>query len=299
MRYKIIIPILVCMLFITACGNSDTGNTQSTGAFIGGSEGIDATFEPFGVEEDNIYSLFETEAFPIEIRFQNKGEYEIQPGDINIELLGPSEEEFTGIANRNLQNQDLIEKISELVPNGGEEIITFATDAQYNTDVTGYIDREWFANIDYNYQTKIVMPEICLKEDLTDKRVCTVKESKTFFVSGSPIQATTVDESTSGRGIMAVKIAIENVGDGKVAKLDGEFGVSDRLGFSLDDQAWECKSAGKINEARLVDGKADVVCKLKEPLAEKTLSTKQLTLTLNFKYREIIQEKVRIKQSDE
>jgi hypothetical protein len=298
MRYKIIIPILVCMLFITACGNSDTGNIQSSGAFIGGSVGIEATFEPFGVEEDNIYSLFITESFPIEVRFQNKGEYEIQPGDITVELLGPSQEEFTGIANRNLQNQDIIEKISELVPNGGEEIITFATDAQYATDVTGFIDREWFTNIDYNYETKIVMPEICLKEDLTDNRVCTVKESKEFFVSGSPISATTVDESTSGKGIMAIKIAIANVGPGKVAKRDGEFGISDRLSFSLDDPSWECKSGGKVNEARLVDGKADVVCKLINPLSEGTLSTKQLTLTLSYKYREIIQEKVRINQSD-
>ena len=95
-----------------------------------------------------------------------------------------------------------------------------------------------------------------------------------------------------------MKISVSNAGSStaKVAKPGEDFGVRNLLAFSLDDPAWECKSAGKLNEARLDEGKAEIVCKLKEPLAKGQVSTKQLKLTLDYKYRELISEKLRVKQ---
>ena len=70
--------------------------------------------------------------------------------------------------------KEIIDKICDLVPLGGEETISFSDEAKYKQTVTGFVDREWFGNIEYNYKTYIIIPEVCLKEDVTDERVCKV-----------------------------------------------------------------------------------------------------------------------------
>jgi len=289
--------LIVSLLFLTACKKEGVAPTK--GVFIGGSQGIVINFEPFGVEENGIYTIFDTETLPIEVTLRNKGEYELQAGESAVKLLGPSQEEFSGISSWELKNKDSIDKISELVPEGGEETISFASDAKYTGEVIGLSEREWFANLEYDYETYLIIPEVCLKEDLTDTRICEVSEPKAFHVSGAPITINSVEESTAGKGIMALKIGISNVGGGKVTKQGEDFGVREELTYSLDDQDWECKSGGKVDEARLIDGQAEIVCKLKEPLTEDTLSTKQVKLTLEYRYRDLIQEKLSLKESAE
>lgn len=294
---SILIIILVAGLFIiTGCGGGEEKVT-TTGAFIGGTQGIVTNFEAFGVEEGNVDTIFDTETFPLEVTLKNKGEYKLKPGDITVKLLGPSQDEFKGVSSWELKNKGEIDIISELLPTGGEETLTFATDAQYTQDVTGLSDREWFANIDYNYQTYLIIPEVCLKEDLNDKRVCEVKESKDFSVSGAPITVKSVEEDTAGKGIIALKIKVNNAKNGKVTKLGEEFGIRDTFSLSIDDSVWECKSGGKVDEVRLIDNEAEIVCKLKNALSEGSLSTKQIKITFDYKYRDIIQKKLRIKES--
>ena len=298
MKRIIIIPILMfSFLFIVSCGTEETGTGAGSGAFIGGAQGVVAVFEPFGVEEDNIFTIFDTETFPIELTIANKGEYELQPNDVTIELKGPSLD-FSGIAALSKSNSDVVGIVSTLLPEGEEETITFATDAKYAQEVNGYIDREWYANIEYNYETYVVMPDICLKGDLKDDRICEVDGAKTYFVSGAPITVTGVEESTAGKGIMALKITVQDQGTGKVTLPTEDFGTQEKIAYTIDDNDWECKQGGKLNEARLIEGKADIICKLKIALTEEALATKQLKLTLDYKYRDIIQESIRVKESD-
>lgn len=290
----ILLTIALSLFMLTACQNGKTNVTK--GAFIGGTTGVTAEFEPFGVEENGVYSIFDEDTFPIGITIHNKGEYELKPGDVTIRLLGPSQSEFSGIPSWELKNVEIVERISELVPAGGQETLNFASDAKYLGKVTGLSEREWFANLEYNYKTYLIIPEVCLKEDPADERVCVMKEAKTFFVSGAPVTVKEVTEEAAGKGIMALKIKVSNGGTGKVAKPGKEFGVRNTIIYSIDDDAWECKSGGKINEAVLAEGQAEIICKLKEPLAKGTLATKQLQLTFDYKYRDIIQEKLTVKE---
>ena len=302
MKYTkvLLLTILTASLVLAGCSSGEDKQVQQVGAYLGGTQGVTAEFEAFGVEEDGVFTIFDTETFPMEVTLRNKGEYEIQPGNIRVKLLGLSQDEVSGISSWEIPNSDIIDEISELVPEGGEETISFATDAKFEGEVNGFIDREWFANIDYDYQTYLIIPEVCLKEDLTDDRVCDVKEAKTFFSSGAPIIVKSVEESTAGKGVMALKIKVSNAGNGKITKPGEDFGVRNTLVYTIDDAAWECKSGGKIGEARFVSGEAEVVCKLKNPLAEDMPpSTKQVKLTFDYQYRDIIQEKLRMKESAE
>ncbi|MEK6863135.1 MAG: hypothetical protein AABW53_00345 [Nanoarchaeota archaeon] len=293
---KLMIPVfIITLLFLTACQQQQQ---VVKGAFIGGTQGVVPQFEAFGVEEEGIYAIFDEEPFPLEVTLRNKGEYDVKLDEVSVKLLGPSQDEFSGIASWELKNALILDSISELVPAGGEETLTFGSEAKYIQPVTGLVDREWFANVEYRYQTYLIVPEVCLKEDLTDQRVCNVKEAKTYFASGAPVTIRSVEEDTAGKGIVALKIMVSNAGTGKITKVGEEFGVRNVLSYSTDDSAWECKSGGKVNEARLDEiGQAEIVCKLKEALPEGHISTKQVQLTLDYKYRDLIQEKLRIKQS--
>jgi len=291
------LPVLVIsLLVLTACGGNQV-QQQTKGVFLGGTQGISANFEAFGVAEGGIYSIFDTETFPIEVTVRNKGEYDLKASDVTVELAGIDKSEISNVPSWQLKNKGTIEKISELTPSGGEETISFGSDAKYLPVVTGAMERKLFANLDFNYQTYLIIPEVCLKEDLKDTRICNVKEKKNFFVSGAPITVTSVDEETAGQAIMALKIKIKNAGTGKVAKPNEDFTITDKLTYSMDDNAWECKSTGKVNEARLDKGEAEIICKLKQALSKGTLSTKQVKMTFDYKYRDMIQEKIQIKQS--
>jgi len=294
---KKILSIIAIMTILILAGCTEKQQQTSKGIFIGGTQGITAKFEQLGVAENGVYSIFDTETFPIEVTVTNKGEYNIKPSDITLSLLGPSQSEFSDIKSWQLKNTGSIEKISELIPAGGQETITFTSNAKYTSPVTGVTQRTWLANIDYYYETYTLVPEACLKEDPTDKRVCEITGAKEFATSSAPLTVTTVTEEQAGKGVMALKFHVKNAGTGRIAKPTTDFAINDEFTFSLDDPAWDCKSGGKINEGRLTAGETDVVCKLKTALAKGILATKQVKLTLNYKYRDIIQEKLQIKQS--
>lgn len=297
MRKILLGLMLIMVIFLAGCGEEEAAPVASV--FMGGSQGVLASFEPFGIEDAGVYTIYDTEGFPIEVVVKNKGEEDIAAGDLIIRIKGINLADFENIGSEMRSNNNLIEKVSEFNAEGGEEVIDFtpAGDAKYKHTVTGFYNPDIFATIEYKYKTRALVPKVCFKEDLNDESVCEVKESKDVFVSGAPILVRSVTEDTAGRGVVVLSFEIENAGGGKVTKVGEDFDPRfGQLGFSMktDPEMWECKSAGRENEARLIDGKAVVTCKLKEPLAEGTVYTKQLELELSYVYQTVISESIKI-----
>lgn len=305
MKFNRIVLFLVVLsaLLITACGPAQ--QQQSKGAFLGGTQGVVATFEPLGTKDpaSNLFAIFDTEDFPLEIVLKNKGEESVSAGKANLKLLGPAKEEFQNIVpvTWETRNRATIDKISEFNPQGGEEIVSFTPTARakFVGRVTTFRDVTWNLEYWYDYQTHVIANDVCFKGDPIDTKVCKIDEAKTFSVSGAPITVTKVEEDQGGKGVMILKLEVQNIGPGKAtipgAEFDNRF---DQLRFSTDEPTkWECKSSGRENEARLVDKKAEIICRLKTPLQQQDLYTKQVRLTLEYTYKDFIQEKLRIKES--
>src|SRR3989338_2664771 len=98
MKKIILMILLVSILSLVAACTSETAPT-SGGAYLGGTQGIVGEFEQFGVDN----SIYDTETFPLEVILRNKGEYEIQPNEVAVELKGPSLD-FNGIPALTLKN---------------------------------------------------------------------------------------------------------------------------------------------------------------------------------------------------
>ena len=234
---------------------------------------------------------------------KNKGEHDIETGDVTLTLLGPAQEDFSNIPSWEKSNVDSVEKRSEFNPEGGEELISFTPSsyAIYGADVIGYTDITWNLNYAYNYATQVIINNVCFKGDITDDRVCEVKETKSISTSGAPIIVTSVEEDTGGKGIVLLKINIKNSGTGESTIVGEEF--DDRfsqVSYEIDDSSkWECKSGGRENQARLIDGEAQIICRLSEALSEDDIYSQSVKLTINYKYQDLIQEVLRIKQGAE
>lgn len=308
MNKKAIVVFLIIGLFVfSSCKDNGGGDvTAPESPYIGGEKGITAEFEEMGIynEKTNTYEIYEGETFPIEITLKNKGEYDIEIGEVTAQLIGINLADFSGIvSNGVLSNTGSIEKISETNDEGGEETLDFSSgseDAKYLINLTGSsYDISVFARVAYHYKTFAAVPKVCFKEDLTEDSICDVEEKKTVYSSAAPIQVKSAEEKKAGTGKIAVEFLIENVGSGDITTPGSEFDDRyDQLSFSVNEaDKWECKSSGRENTARLdSDGKAKILCRLKTPMAENTLYTKELDLTLDYKYRELIHKQIRIKE---
>lgn len=300
---RFLMGVILMSVFLLACTTKPT-TPAGGGAFIGGTQGLVASFEPLSVKdpETGLYTIYDTEDFSLDIALKNKGEEPIPVGKATLRLLGPLPTLFQNIPAWQLLNKQVIDKISEFNPDGGEEVVSFTpagARAKYTGPVTGFTDITWNLEYWYDYKTQLIVNDVCFKGDITQKKVCEVKEAKTFSVSGAPITISKVEEDVAGKGIMLLKIVLKDAGTGQSAIPGQAFDTRfDQVRYIVDEPAkWECKSGGRENEARLTDGVATINCRLKLPLAESDLYMKQVRLTLEYTYKELVQEKLRIKES--
>jgi hypothetical protein len=301
MKKVLAIILVLSLLLLAACEEEEVTGPSP---YIGGSKGVVAEFEPIGIEEAGLYTLFEGESFPIQVVLKNKGEHDLETGDVTVNIYGILLSDFTGISTGTLTNQENIEKMSDLNEEGGEVIVNFGQDVKYIQDIPGtFYDINVFASYTYAYKTYASVPKVCFKENLRDDRVCDVDESKKVYSSGAPIQVNSVKESPAGAGLIQLEFAIENVGGGRSTLPNQEFAAQyNQIAYAIEPSTerdkWTCTAAGRENQARLdSSGRTTIRCRLKDALEEDALYTKAIGLTLSYDYRDIIQETARIKKT--
>jgi hypothetical protein len=298
-----IVFLITSLFFIASCSGASNSVENVPQAFIGGINGVQVEFEPFSIQEEGIFTIFDSEDFPIEVAVTNKGEQSLEPGEVTLTLLGPSQDSFSHIPAWELSTAASIEKISEFNPDGGEEIVSFTPGdfAMYTDPVVGFVDVAWNLNYRYDYATHLIINDVCFKGDLRDERVCEVAEPKQFSVSSAPIIVDRVEEDNAGQGIVLLKISIRNAQTGESTFVGEEY--DDRfsqVSYTIDEpDTWTCKSGGRENEARLIDGTAQIICRLSDPLSEEDLYSQPVALTFNYEYQDLIVKTLRIKQSAE
>ncbi|MBD3249712.1 hypothetical protein GF336_06730 [Candidatus Woesearchaeota archaeon] len=292
--------VLLSALFITGCGE-DGETTTAESPYTGGNKGIVAEFEPFGIVEDGVYTIYRDETFPIQILLKNKGEEDISPGDIEVELKGIFLGDFSGITAEELSNDDEVEGISDVNPDGGEEIINFGSDVQYTPEIKGdFVPLDILATYTYRYKTKTSVPKACFVEDFRDTDFCDVDEKKTAYSSAAPIQVESVTEQPAGAGRVSLAFDITNVGGGSATLPGEEFNtrydqISYKIVPSTEADRWECTAAGREDSARFSGGEARIICKLEESLEEGDKYTKEIVLEIDYDYRDVIQESLRVR----
>jgi hypothetical protein len=301
-KYLFVLLIAGLMLIAGCSGN----NTQKVGEspYIGGNEGVVAEFEPLGNQENGVYTIYDTDNFPIQIKLKNKGEEDVDTGLAKVRIYGIPLSDFSGINGQELTNGENIEKISDVNANGGEVIVNFGDKVKYNPKLTGdFVPLELFASFSYRYRTTASVPQACFKQKIDDNEVCDVDASKTVYSSAGPIQVNAVSEKPAGAGKVSLIFEVENVGGGEAAVPGEEFNTRyDQIQYKIipDSEAakWKCTAAGREGIARFSDKKATIICTLVNSLEEGAKYTKEVVLEVDYDYRDVIQESLRVRKSD-
>lgn len=299
-KKSLLILSIIAVLVLAGC-NNNSGDTPTSSTFHGGTSGIISSFEPMGMEENGVQTVWVAKDFPVEVTVKNKGEETISPGRLKVTLQGVDTALFH-IPNSVMTNVRELEKISETNEIGGEETIDFG-DARLDSITGLFYDANFFATVEYDYKTYAAVPQVCFKYNYQDTSLCELTGAKTVFSSGAPVQVKTVTQDSGGSRKIALLFEVENVGGGHVAPPGQPFSnLYDKLQFqiaegSTGDITFECESAGDPSIARFNDGKATIRCRSSE-LPDGTLYTKQVTLELSYVYKSILQQTVRIRNEN-
>lgn len=299
-KFAVLISLALLVAILTGCTRGPAG-TESVGTiWLGGSTGLAAEFEDFGVNNE----IYEDEAFPIVVLLQNKGEFTLQPNEVDMKIRGISENDFSGL-DFEKTNSEKIDKISEYLPDGGYERVNFG-DAVYEGLTGTFYDANIYLEYTYPYVTYISIPKVCFKEDLRDERVCDVTGTKEAFASAGPIQIGTVTEKPYGNAKIYLEIPVYNAGYGRSkAYLGDDYStIYDIIGFEVETAGMECNSRGDPSIARLPRATADnevmadtyIIC-TSDSLEEDALYTAQVDITLTYYYQDLASTRVRIKEN--
>lgn len=303
MDKKYFIMLLVCgLVLIYGCAGQQEPTTKES-PYIGGSKGIVAEFEPMGIEENGVNTIYNEDTFPIQVVLKNKGEEDIETGQAKVKIYGILLTDFSGISSGELLNQEKLEKISEINKEGGEQVINFGDNVKYLPQIQGdFIPLNIFAGYTYRYKTKVSVPNVCFKEDPRDTEVCNLDETKTSYSSGAPIQIISVTEKPAAAGKVSLSFEVENVGSGDSAIPGQEFNtrynqVQYKIIPDTEASKWKCAAAGRENQARFTEDTATIICTLKDALAKGEKYTKEVVLEIEYDYRDVIQASLRVKKS--
>lgn len=306
--YAVLVMVLAVLMLGASCQSSrNQAESQVVSPYYGGYDGLVAEFININQVSDtkSQNAVWEDESFPISVRLRNRGEYTIQPHDVKLWIEGIAPSDFSGI-DFTKTNRDQIDKVSQYVPDGGEEYIDFGN-ARYNNLEGTHYDATVFVKYEYPYETYINIPKVCYKENIRDQTVCQVDSVKQAFATGGPIQVGTVTQKYIGKGKIMLEIPIKNVRSGyaKAHKNDGYRPEWDEVYFSMNDLDWECKSRGNPNTARIthpggIRGNEEVliVC-TNSNLPIGANYPKAVTLKIAYYYQDWIDATIRIKENPE
>jgi len=214
---KIFVMLLLFFVavFLTGCGGT---NTSGGKAFIGGTEGIKASFLP-GNPPTAIYDNGQS-GFSIVVKLENAGEDTLAINDGYVKINGLDigtyglDDSIVNFPTAELKGA--VKNFDGSVLNGGITTAEFSG-LSYDQAIQGNIVQTIWADICYTYSTKATT-QLCIKRDpqmlLNNNKICDVEGEKGPQNSGAPIQVTSLKESFAGTGRIGVTLIITHMGTG-------------------------------------------------------------------------------------
>lgn len=227
MKTKALILGILMVMVLAGCGNQSNTGTGSSTAFIGGTEGLVITFQ-----EQNPPSEATDDGFPFFaiVRLENKGEYQVNPNEVRVDLEGVLPSDF-GVSEDQIRNKQprLTLEPKRRDPNGNIrdgsiESITFPSEDMsfIPKEFTGNVQVNFQANVCYKYGTN-ANGKICVLKDMINrdsKALCDPNTGKASASSSSPVQITSFRQAVTGRDKTSFSFDVIHSGSGNIYKVD-------------------------------------------------------------------------------
>ncbi|OYT41929.1 hypothetical protein B6U80_00020 [Candidatus Pacearchaeota archaeon ex4484_26] len=230
------------------------------------------------------------EEFPIMLTIENKGSYDVKPGEVKVFLEGIEPSLFS-LTSDDLEKENTMElkkarRLEEI--SGGKEKIDFTDKAKYvgqNVDFTQPIK---YVSC-YNYETE-VQANICFA--LEENIVCSLEgdKIKDALVGDAPVQITSITEERSGQNVL-VKFKIENKGNGRVyapeanCKIPEPF-LTNSVEVSLEtEEPFDCTPT--LINAKSGEGRVNSIIACKRNMKDTANHLSPVKFKLRYKYIEV------------
>ena len=307
MTRKLMLTILIITVLIMGAGcDNETESKTSTGgkihAFIGGDEGLNVMFME-GAPPDEVYD--NNYPFSLNVRLENVGEADIDPGQAKIRITGINPSDFGSPVLVKSVASDL--RGAKLDPQGNE-----IAGGIENLEFTGFQAAPLVGTVEFNIKADVCYPyktttiaQICMLEDLlgktrkaNEKPFCEVNADIEFENSGAPVQITDFTETATGQDKVSFTFKIKHVGDGSIYKLGSdcspEISNKDKVRVKVDTGlpgAVTCSgiggNEGEINLFGNNQQELAVVCN--QPLStDRVDSEKQIKVELTYLYKDSV-----------
>jgi len=209
-----LLVILGITLFLTGC----TTQTTTGKTFIGGTEGLRASFLP-GSPPDKTTDGGSS-GFGIVVKLENVGESTVAANDGYIEIWGLDAGTYGSTPDAFKKPFDSEIRSARMnagnILSGGIATVEFS-DLKYVPVIQGDIQQTVWANVCYKYKTEVAA-QICVKNNveqaLNSKEICEVEGEKNPQNSGGPIQVTSIKESYAGAGKIGLTLTLSHEGSG-------------------------------------------------------------------------------------
>ena len=305
------------LLIVVGCSNPDgaDSNTRTGGdvaSFIGGNRGLDLKFFD-GAPPREVYDS-QGFVFDINVRAENVGEFDIAPGLVRMEITGIDPTDFGGV-NLLKTNAELL-RGADIDPNGN---IISGSITEFNyprlevqRQLTGNVQFNLRAEACYPYGT-LTISQVCILRDMLgftrktgEAPFCEPNEQKIVENSGSPIQVTSLKESSVGKDKLSFTFEVSHIGEGfvyrKATQCDNtQIRNRDVVHVKVDTgipgnlQCSGLEGGGAEGDLTMfgADGKEtrSVVCTQELP-ANRNDHEKPITITTTFDYEQFVDQPV-------
>ncbi len=228
---KFVFILVLAVLVIAGCKGNKQQGPALTDPFIGGTEGLVASFYP-GMPPEQVFDNGRS-PFAIGVNIQNLGEADVGPGTRNpfaqVEIVGIDPQQYGNpevVKNFNQESlvlQGAKKNFDGTVLPGGQSLLTFQG-YSYLPDLRGNSQVTLRAELCYDYET-FSTTQICVKDNplgnVYDETICTLTGPKETKNSGAPVHVTNLEEHPMGENTLGITFTVEHVGNGFIYRRDG------------------------------------------------------------------------------
>ncbi|USN45233.1 MAG: hypothetical protein H6502_04215 [Candidatus Woesearchaeota archaeon] len=308
---QLVLIIALAGLLLAGCASNGPSGPTNAQTFLGGTDALVFAFD-VGSPPDQV---MKTEAFAVLLQVENKGEHNLEEGQLRMELKGFNAADFGKSRDDLIQyNEDPIGG-AKLDPVSGERIgednifVTYENLA-YQTSIAGPATLPFYVDFCYAYQT-LASGKLCIKEKLqgsTNTDVCTLTGAKDVASSSGPVSVTSLEEYVAGADKIRFSFYVKNLGEGKVYDVDNlgtdwceeTYTVEDYVHVTVDTHLTNepvCAKLQSSNEGRVrftSEGQVQISCIQDLTDEELTDQVKLVDITIDYLYSDHIEKQVTV-----
>tara|TARA_Y100000310_G_C20682149_1_gene816627 strand:- start:734 stop:1660 length:927 start_codon:yes stop_codon:yes gene_type:complete len=215
---KLFFVFIFAMVLISSCGGEDEPQTETSSAFIGGTNGISFSF----VEGAPLNEFAAGQDMPVKISLRNDGEYDLASNSLEVRLWGLDMAAYGLSSDYKKVSSELRGIEKGLIEEGAETRLDMGT-LNYDGTIVNSLDVTLRSEVCYPYKTRASL-NFCISssaiENVGEESTCDIAGNKVASgsVSSSPVQLNSVTEQFEGSNNLVFKFNIANSGSGKVYK---------------------------------------------------------------------------------